>query len=93
LKIAQELIFKVDSDFRKAAVVRAAIRLADELGIECLAEGVETETQASFLAAAGCEFAQGYYFSCPIDAKSTTELLRRGRINPNSSFVLDATAA
>jgi diguanylate cyclase len=82
LKIAQELVFRVDSDFRNATVVRAAVRLAHELGIECLAEGVETEAQARFLVSAGCEHGQGYYFSRPVDAKRTAELLRQGCIKP-----------
>jgi diguanylate cyclase (GGDEF)-like protein len=79
LKIAQELVFKVDRDFRHDTVVRAAVRLAHELGIECIAEGVETEAQARFLVAAGCEHGQGYHFSRPVAAGRATELLRRGR--------------
>jgi diguanylate cyclase (GGDEF)-like protein len=61
VKIAQELVFGVDADSRSATVVRAAIRLAHELGIEIIAEGVETEGQAKFLLSAGCEHGQGYY--------------------------------
>jgi diguanylate cyclase len=80
LKIAQELVFGVDTDSRNATVVRAAIRLAHDLGIECIAEGVETQAQAKFLMAAGCERGQGYYFSRPVEASRATELLRRGRV-------------
>jgi EAL domain-containing protein (putative c-di-GMP-specific phosphodiesterase class I) len=42
LKLAQEFVFRVTVDYRNAAVVRAAIRLANELGLEVIAEGVET---------------------------------------------------
>jgi diguanylate cyclase (GGDEF)-like protein len=80
LKIAQELVFKVTTDPRNATVVRAAIRLAKELGIEVIAEGVETEAQANFLLSAGCAYAQGYYFSRPVNAERATELLRQGKI-------------
>jgi hypothetical protein len=52
LKIAQPLVFRFDSDARNATVVRAAIRLAHDLGIECIAEGVETQAQAKFLVSA-----------------------------------------
>jgi EAL domain-containing protein (putative c-di-GMP-specific phosphodiesterase class I) len=82
IKIAQELVFGVDTDRRSATVVRAAIRLAHELGIEIIAEGVETEGQEKFLLSAGCEHAQGYYFSKPVKAARATELLRIGTIEP-----------
>jgi EAL domain-containing protein (putative c-di-GMP-specific phosphodiesterase class I) len=80
LKIAQELVFRVTTDSRNATVVRAAIRLAKELGIEVIAEGVETEAQANFLLSAGCAYAQGYYFSRPVNAERATELLQQGKI-------------
>jgi diguanylate cyclase (GGDEF)-like protein len=82
IKIAQELVFGVDTDSRSATVVRAAIRLAHELGIEIIAEGVETEGQEQFLLSAGCEHAQGYYFSRPVTAARATALLRTGTIKP-----------
>jgi diguanylate cyclase (GGDEF)-like protein len=80
LKIAQQLVFRVDSDARNATVVRAAIRLAHDLGIECIAEGVETPAQAKFLISAGCERGQGYFFSRPVDASRATLLLQQGRV-------------
>jgi diguanylate cyclase (GGDEF)-like protein len=94
LKIAQELIFRVTTDLRNATVVRAAIRLADELGIEVIAEGVETEAQAKFFVSAGCAQAQGYYFSRPLNAQNVTELLRRKRLgNPNQPDPIHDRAA
>ena len=63
-------------------MVRATIRLANELGLEVIAEGVETEAQVRFLMGAGCEQAQGYYFSGPVTALKASELLRVGRIEP-----------
>ena len=80
LKLAQELVFRVTTDSRNATVVRAAIRLAQELGIEVIAEGVETEAQADFLLSAGCAYAQGYYFCRPVNAERATELLRQEKI-------------
>jgi len=82
LKLAQEFVFRVTVDYRNAAVVRAAIRLANELGLEVIAEGVETEAQVRFLLGAGCEQAQGYFFSRPVTAQKASELLRMGRIQP-----------
>lgn len=95
VKIAQELVFGVDTDLRSATVVRAAIRLAHELGIEIIAEGVETEGQEKFLLSAGCEYGQGYYFSRPVDAERATELLRSGTIKPDRRplRLVESTAA
>jgi diguanylate cyclase (GGDEF)-like protein len=95
LKIAQELVFRVTTDSRNATVVRAAIRLAKELGIEVIAEGVETEAQAKFLLSAGCAYAQGYYFSRPVNAERATELLRHGKIEFTGMPIprLDVSAA
>jgi EAL domain-containing protein (putative c-di-GMP-specific phosphodiesterase class I) len=85
LKLAQEFVFRVTVDYRNAAVVRAAIRLAHELGLEVIAEGVETEAQMRFLIGAGCEQAQGYYFSRPVPVAHAAELLREGRIEPGAA--------
>jgi diguanylate cyclase (GGDEF)-like protein len=81
LKIAQELMLRVTNDLRHDLVVKAAVRLARELGIEVIAEGVETNAQARFLVAADCHHAQGYLFSKPLSTDAATVLLRQGRIN------------
>ena len=80
LKLAQEFVSEVTANYRNAAVVRASVRLAHELGVEVIAEGVETETQVRFLIGAGCEHGQGYYYSRPVRAEQATRLLRSGRI-------------
>jgi EAL domain-containing protein (putative c-di-GMP-specific phosphodiesterase class I) len=74
LKVAQALLARA-SDPRQASVVRAAVRMGQELGITVVAEGVETEAQARLVMAAGCEQAQGYYFGRPIPVRAATELL------------------
>jgi diguanylate cyclase (GGDEF)-like protein len=85
LKLAPEFVFRVTVDYRNAAVVRAAIRLANELGLDVIAEGVETEAQVRFLIGSGCEQAQGFYFSPPVAAAKATELLRAGRLVPSAA--------
>lgn len=85
LKLAQEFVFRVTVDYRNAAVVRASIGLAHELGIDVIAEGVETEAQVRFLLGAGCEQAQGYFFSRPLPADKVAAVLREGRIDPASA--------
>jgi len=95
VKIAQELVFRVDTEPRSAAVVRAAIRLADELGIDLIAEGVENEGQEKFLVSAGCAYGQGYYFSRPVNVGRATELLRSKKIEPprKSLRLVESSAA
>jgi EAL domain-containing protein (putative c-di-GMP-specific phosphodiesterase class I) len=85
----------VDTDPRCATVVRAAVRLARELGIEVIAEGVETDGQRRLLLSAGCEHGQGFYFSKPVNAERTTELLRLRKIMPvrRPLSLLETTAA
>jgi len=48
-----------------AAVVRAIIALSQSLGLEVIAEGIETEVQQEALLALGCQFGQGYLFAKP----------------------------
>jgi diguanylate cyclase (GGDEF)-like protein len=95
LKIAQELVFGVTDDSRNATVVKAAIRLAHELDIDSIAEGVETKAQARFLSSAGCNHAQGYLYSRPVDAYAATALLLLGRTGPakESERIADLPAA
>ena len=50
------------------ALVKSIITMADSLGIEWLAEGVETKEQVEKLAGLGCEFAQGFYYGLPMPA-------------------------
>jgi EAL domain-containing protein (putative c-di-GMP-specific phosphodiesterase class I) len=77
IKIDQRFINGVTTSADDAAIVRATIGLAHELGIEVVAEGVETASQRDFLIAAGCKVAQGYYFGKPVPAAAASELLRR----------------
>jgi diguanylate cyclase (GGDEF)-like protein len=80
LKIAQQFMRQVATESGDAAIVRAALGLARELGMDAVAEGVETAEQLAFLLTAGCRYAQGYYFSGPVPAAECGALLRRGEI-------------
>jgi diguanylate cyclase (GGDEF)-like protein/PAS domain S-box-containing protein len=77
LKIDPRFITDVTTSADHAAIVRGTIGLAHELGIEVVAEGVETAGQRDFLLAAGCKFAQGHFFGQPMPAAAATELLGR----------------
>jgi EAL domain-containing protein (putative c-di-GMP-specific phosphodiesterase class I) len=63
---------------RDEAIVRAIVTLAHGVGKRVVAEGVETQEQRGTLLGLGCEEAQGYLFSCPVDARALTALLRSG---------------
>jgi EAL domain-containing protein (putative c-di-GMP-specific phosphodiesterase class I) len=78
LKIDQRFVRQAPTCPDDAAVVRAAVGLARELGIPVVAaDGVETKEQRDFLIAAGCKIAQGHFFGTPAPAAAVTDLLRR----------------
>jgi EAL domain-containing protein (putative c-di-GMP-specific phosphodiesterase class I) len=60
-----------------SAIVRAVIDLANAMGIDTVAEGVETKSQVAGLKMLGCQVAQGYYFSHPLHADEFDRLLTR----------------
>ncbi len=80
LKIDQRFVAGAPKHNRDSIIVRSAIGLARELGMEVVAEGVETAEQCDFLLAAGCEYGQGFLFSRPVDASEAGRLLRQGVI-------------
>jgi diguanylate cyclase len=77
LKIDRSFMREVPHNEQAAAVVGAIIRLAEALGREVVAEGVETEEQREFLASEGCPLAQGFHLSRPLPADEVTALLLR----------------
>jgi EAL domain-containing protein (putative c-di-GMP-specific phosphodiesterase class I) len=50
---------------RSSAVVEAILALGNALGVEIIAEGIETQAQTAVLRAMGCMYGQGYFFSVP----------------------------
>jgi diguanylate cyclase len=78
LKIDQSFVRDVATDTDDATIVSAVITMSKTLKQCVIAEGVETEEQLAFLKAHGCDEAQGYYFSKPVDAKEFAKLLETG---------------
>ncbi len=74
LKIDRSFIEGIPREQGHAAIVEAVIMLSNALGIEVVAEGVETAEQVAVLSAYGCGLAQGYYFSPPVTAEEFTAL-------------------
>ena len=69
LKIDRAFVRDITTDSVQAAVARTVIAIASELGLETLAEGVETREQMEFLAELGCENVQGFLLGRPVDAQ------------------------
>ncbi|WP_172838554.1 bifunctional diguanylate cyclase/phosphodiesterase [Stappia sp. ES.058] len=65
LKIDQSFIKECTESADDAIIVRAIINLAQSLGLDVVAEGIETQQQRRFLQESGCDFAQGYLFGRP----------------------------
>ncbi|MBZ8181763.1 putative bifunctional diguanylate cyclase/phosphodiesterase [Oscillatoria salina] len=75
LKIDRSFINNMDNGGKNIDIVRAIISLADSLGLEAIAEGVETQQQRDLLRDLGCEYAQGYFFSRPLPDDAVLALL------------------
>lgn len=75
LKIDRAFVRDVETDSNTAAITQAIIAMARSLGKTVVAEGVETEAQAQYLRAAGCDQLQGYLFGAPMDATAFGKLL------------------
>jgi diguanylate cyclase (GGDEF)-like protein len=75
LKIDRSFVGRMTETSDNAEIVKTIVTLAHNLGMQAIAEGVETEEQLAKLRAIGCEYGQGYLFSRPIDRKSVTNLL------------------
>ena len=77
LKIDQTFVRDLAADPDDAAIVATIIALADNLGLEVISEGVETEEQVTFLRRHGCRQMQGYFFGRPMPAAAFLEMLEK----------------
>jgi diguanylate cyclase (GGDEF)-like protein/PAS domain S-box-containing protein len=77
LKIDQSFVRNAASDPDDATIVRTIIEMGRSLGLQVLAEGIETEEQRSFLLVSGCQFGQGRLFGEPVSADEFLEMVLR----------------
>lgn len=75
LKLDKEFFRKDGMTEKDKIIVDGIIRIAKDLNLRILSEGVETQEQVDFLTAAGCHFAQGYFFAKPIPVEDFERLV------------------
>ena len=89
LKIDRAFITDISSDNDDVAIVEAVLGLGKHFNMKVIAEGVEDEEQLQFLKAQGCDIAQGYYISKPMDAQAYREWLDRWPYGVQGTTLLD----
>ena len=75
IKVDRSLVRDSGLNGSTPLILRSVIALSHELGKEVVAEGVETQADASYLRSIGCEYGQGYYYGEPMSAKDVASLL------------------
>ena len=80
LKIDRAFVKKITADPAYEGIVRTCVSLARGLNLKVVAEGVETEGQATALRNLGCDQAQGFYYSPPVPADQLVKMLKKGTL-------------
>jgi diguanylate cyclase (GGDEF)-like protein/PAS domain S-box-containing protein len=91
VKIDKSFIDRITPDPEGAAIVRGVVDLSRVLGLTCIAEGVEGESQLAALDDLGCENAQGYLFARPASGPDIADTL--SRLHANSSQPISASSS
>lgn len=76
LKLDKAFVDDLPDDPRDVAIARSVINMAHELGLEIVAEGIETLEQLDFLAESQCDRGQGYFIGKPMSANDITQFIR-----------------
>jgi EAL domain-containing protein (putative c-di-GMP-specific phosphodiesterase class I) len=85
VKIHRALVIGMGHDAGAFEIVKALVGLAHNLGLEVIAEGVETAEQLDYLKVLGCEFAQGFHLWAPLAPNDAAALLRDGVLSDTSA--------
>jgi diguanylate cyclase (GGDEF)-like protein/PAS domain S-box-containing protein len=80
IKIDRGLVIGMGHDAGSFEIVKAIVGLAHNLGLEVIAEGVETREQLDYLKVLGCEFAQGFHIGAPLAPAAARALLDEGGV-------------
>jgi EAL domain-containing protein (putative c-di-GMP-specific phosphodiesterase class I)/CheY-like chemotaxis protein len=77
LKLDRSFVTGICDNPQKQAMVNSTVRMAKELELTVVAEGIETDAEAEFVETAGCDFGQGYWFSRPIPSDDFSTVLEK----------------
>lgn len=86
LKVDQSFIRNMGDSREDHEIVRTIIGLGHTLGMDLIAEGIETQEQGLALRSLGCEFGQGYYWAKPMPASDASAMLRANPLPPEGRF-------
>ena len=78
LKIDMNFVKELETSARAVAIVQAIVKLAENIDMGVIVEGVETRSQMEMLKTLGCDLMQGYYFSKPLEEEQFRALLKDG---------------
>jgi diguanylate cyclase (GGDEF)-like protein len=88
LKIDQSFIVGIEQGAEKAKIVQTIMTLTQNLGLNAIAEGIETAEQVAKLKILQCEYGQGYFFSRPLDSKMAEKMIVQNfNYNDSSSLI------
>jgi EAL domain-containing protein (putative c-di-GMP-specific phosphodiesterase class I) len=78
VKMDRSFVLEMNANLESFGIVKTIVSLAHNLGMEVIAEGVETREALDLLKLLGCEFAQGFYIAGALEAEAATTLVERG---------------
>jgi diguanylate cyclase (GGDEF)-like protein/PAS domain S-box-containing protein len=95
LKIDRSFVMQMGQHSENREIVRTIAALAKNLGLDVVAEGVETAAELAELRALACEYGQGFYFSKPVDEATARSLIQKQRrwevgVGPGAGFTREA---
>ncbi len=82
IKIDKSFTEQVTTDRKAAILIESVITIATKLDMEIIAEGVESSEQGEMLMHLGCNYAQGFYYSKPVDYQTATDYIRNNPFKP-----------
>jgi diguanylate cyclase (GGDEF)-like protein/PAS domain S-box-containing protein len=79
LKIDRSFVLNMSGNDGTSETIRTILLLAENLGMEVVAEGIERKEQLTELQSLDCDYGQGYYFSPPVEPEALSDLIRKSR--------------